>query len=251
MAKSKSKNISSTDLFSIHFVPSLIVFLVMLLLIGYSWRTATQTIIQTRSEEVNVRSLLVEDNIKQRINSYDNALQAGAGFISASNGVSRDEWQIFVNKLNIEERFPAMIGFGYVELVTDSTLQAYKDKINKENPQILNFRPNNLGTGSYATVTYLEPQNERNRSFIGADVFTDISRTQAIEYSRDQGKSSVSDVIEITQPDNVTKINGITIYNPVYKSGTSLSTLENRRQAIIGYTYTPLRADILFGEIFA
>lgn len=250
MTKPSIKYITTADLFSIHFVPTLIVFLVMMVLIGFSWRTASQTIIDTRNEEVDVRSQLVETNISQRYAIYDNALRSGAGLYAGTSFVDRTEWRTFVNALDIEKQLPAMMGFGYIEVLNSQTLPAYVSRMQAEGFTDFRVRSNDPNRGVYASITYIEPMNERNVTVIGGDVYNEENRREAIEHARDQSTTTVTDVVNMLQSDGVDRQNGITVYFPIYRDGAATDTLEERREAIEGFIYAPLRADILFGDIF-
>lgn len=250
MAKPSIKYITSADLFSIHFIPTLIVFLVMMVLIGFSWRTASQETLKTQSSEVEVRSQLIEANILQHFNIYDNALRSGAGLYSGTSFVDRSEWRAFANSLDIENRLPAMLGFGYIEVLTPQTLPAYTARIQAEGFTDFQVRTNDPNRDTITSITYIEPMNERNQAAIGGDAYNEENRREALERARDERRTTVTDVVNMLQPDGTSRQNGITLFYPIYRDGAPLDTLEQRREAIEGYVYAPLRTEALFGGIF-
>ncbi len=249
MAKTKLKYLTTSDLFSIHFVPTLIVFLVMMILIGFSWRTASEAIIDSQNDQVTMRSLFVEANITQRFDIYDNALRGGAGLFESSNEVTREDWTRYVSSLDIPQTLPAMLGFGYSELIPAADLPAYVTRMRESGYPNFNLKSAGPARELYSSVTYIEPDTERSRQVIGGDMLIEENRREAMDRARDSGLTSMTDIVSMLQDDG-SRQNGITIFHPVYRTGAPINTVEERRQAIIGFVYAPLRSDAMFGDIF-
>ncbi len=249
MAKTTLRNITTADLFSIHFIPTLIVFLVMMVLIGFSWRTASQAIVETQNEQVKVRSQFVESNIAQTFSNYDNALRSGAGLFNSSSDVSRDEWRSFVEAFDITNRLPALIGIGYGKLVSAAEKPAFEAMLQAEGFPNYAIRPPEPDRDQYLAITYIEPADARNLSVIAGDMFSEERRREAAQLARDTGTTTLTDVVSLLQTDG-SRQNGITAYYPIYRKGAPIETEEQRRQAFTGVIYAPLRANDLFGKIF-
>lgn len=249
MVRAKLKSITRFDLFSMHVIPTFIVFLMMMVLIGFSWRTATRAVTDTRNETVDELGSTVQANIKQRLQLYENTLRAASGLFESSDSVSRDEWRRFVASLDIKESLPASLVLGYAEIIPASQLNAYEARIRAEGFPTFNVTPEEPARDIYSSVTYFEPDNDRNRQAFGGDMLVNAPRREAMERARDSGKTSMSDVASTLQEDG-SRENGITIYQPVYRPKAPIDTVEQRRAALTGYIYTALRSSDLFGNVF-
>lgn len=249
MAGSKTRYITSSDLFSIHFIPTLIVFLVMMLLIGFSWRTAAQVIEDTENEQIDIRAQFVETSLKERTEAYENVLRSGAGVIRGSDPITHKKWELFIAGLDVENRFPAAIGFGYAKIVKANELNTHIASVNAEGFADYTLISPNPPRDVYVPVTYIEPLNDRNRTVLGGDIYNDPERKLVIDYASENNSVSVTGVVPIKQPDGGLK-HGVYAYYPVYSAGLPISTAEERRAAVTGYIYMPFIADDLFEGIF-
>lgn len=99
------------------------------LILGY--RTYTNNL---EKEQIQFNSLTknVIQQIKNRMATYREILYSGVGFFEASHHVSREEWHIFVNKLQLKELFPGIQGLGYSLVLRENELQANIEDIQAE-----------------------------------------------------------------------------------------------------------------------
>lgn len=240
---------TSSELLSLHFLPTVIVFFTIMILVGFNWRTATRAIIQSETEQVNVRSNYIETNIRQQLAMNDHVLRAGVGLFEASTEVSRQEWKNFVSVMDIAEQLPAMLGLGYVEVVPASRLEQFETSVRAEGFSDFAVTPREPTRPVYTSVKYIEPMNKRNASILGGDMFTEEKRRTAMEHARDSSETSVTDVVKVRLEDNSLH-NSIVMYRPLYSRDMAANTAEERRAALQGYVYAPLESDSLFGNIF-
>jgi signal transduction histidine kinase/ActR/RegA family two-component response regulator len=102
----------------------------------------------------------------------------------------------------------------------------------------------------YTAIVYLQPAEISNKRAIGFDMFTEPVRRQAMEKARDTGIPTASGRVTLIQefdrePDQA----GFLIYAPVYQKGVPLDTEAERRAALLGYVYSPYRADDFLAPI--
>jgi signal transduction histidine kinase len=102
----------------------------------------------------------------------------------------------------------------------------------------------------YTSILYLEPLDERNQRAIGYDMFSEPVRRAAMEQARDTGEPTASGKVTLVQEfGRDASQAGFLIYVPVYQIGTSPTTVEERRNALVGYVYSPFRSDDLLHGI--
>jgi signal transduction histidine kinase len=249
MVRKKIQTITRFDLFSTHIIPATIVFIMMMILIGFSWRTATRGIIEEQNEEVEVRATFVKSNIHERIALYENTLRAAAGLFTSSSFVSRDEWAKYVELLEIDKRLPGMIGIGYVDILSRDQIPAYESRIRSEGLPNFTVNPVEPVRDFYTSITYISPLTERNLQVLGGDMYTEEVRRAAMERARETGAGSMTDTVSILQ-DNLERKNGVVLYFPIYTKNADLSTPEKRKAAISGYVYSPISPENIFNPIF-
>ena len=100
----------------------------------------------------------------------------------------------------------------------------------------------------YTSIIYLEPFRDRNLRAFGYDMFSEPVRRAAMEQARDSGAPALSGKVELVQETGKEVQAGTLMYVPVYRSGAPIDTVEQRRTALIGWSYSPYRMkDLLEG----
>ncbi|MDQ3123863.1 MAG: CHASE domain-containing protein, partial [bacterium] len=135
---------------STHFLPSFLVFIMMMILIGFSWQNAIRNVQQSKLDQVQVRADFVETSITQRLETYANVLRAGAGLFNSSTEVNKDEWKVFAESLDIQNRYPALIGLGYSKVVTAAEKDAFEKSIQSEGTKNFTISPSEPKRTIYA-----------------------------------------------------------------------------------------------------
>src|SRR6185503_11232061 len=101
-------------------------------------------------------------------------------------------------------------------------------------------------------ILYLEPANTANQKAIGFDMASEDVRRKAMEAARDSGNPTASGKVELVQEQYLGgNQKGFLIYAPVYRKGVPIDTVDERRQALIGFVYSPYRIDDFLAPITA
>lgn len=194
-----------------------------------------------------------EDRIYARMDAYVAMLRSSQALFAASeSGVSRTEWRAFVRRSQVEKRYPGVLGIGFSKRVAAEDLVDFVARVramdSDELDEFVVHPPD--PRDEYHVILYLEPMNVRNRAAIGYDMFTEPTRREAMVRARDIGSATMSGRVTLVQEIDDDKQPGFLIYAPVYRGGPVPPTLEERRQALEGFVYSPFRADDLFAGIF-
>jgi PAS domain S-box-containing protein len=188
--------------------------------------------------------------IQERLGSYALILQGAAGLLAGSDSVDRKEWRTYVEKLSAHESVPSVQGIGFSKLVPPDKLAAHVASIRAEGFPEYSVRPSGE-RAVYTSIIYLEPFEGRNLRAFGFDMFSEPVRRNAMERARDMGKAALSGKVELVQETGKEVQAGTLMYVPVYRNGAPLDTVEQRRSALIGWTYSPYRMNDLMGDILA
>ncbi len=185
-----------------------------------------------RAEERFRRAVLsTEDLIDRRLHLYVVTLRGVAGLFSVLDTVTVEDFHRYVDRLRIQEHYPGIQGIGWTER--------------------LSARP--LGRGEFHEVhaiRYLEPMDARNRAAIGYDMYSEPTRRLAMARARDGGGPAFSGRVRLVQEIVGQEQAGFLLYLPVYRDGQALATEAERRDQLMGFVYSPFRADDLFAGIF-
>lgn len=190
-----------------------------------------------------------QDDIQNRLDTYIAMLRSGSGLFAANDQVSRQQFRAYVDRLDLQERYPGIRGIGFsaqVQPVQKATVVAQMRQQGFDSFTIQPDFPRDI----YHTILYLEPLDRRNQAAIGFDMFTQPIRRAAMEKARDTGTPTASGRVTLVQEIDQHKQAGFLIYVPVYRQGAVPTTVEQRRATLQGFIYSPFRTDDLFRGIF-
>ncbi len=193
-------------------------------------------------------------SIERRMDAYVESLWAGIGLFSASESVEPDEWRDFVKTQNIVERKPGINGLGYVHPVHYKDIKRFERKMRKNGlsgfkaKEVPNYKysPNDENKGYRYLITYIEPL-KANIAAQGLDLSSEPNRFMAANLARDTGRVSITGKIKLVQDESIGY--GFLIYAPLYKKGAPIGTLEEKREAHIGWVYAPLFNNHFYDEV--
>jgi PAS domain S-box-containing protein len=183
------------------------------------------------------------------IHENEQILRGAAGLINASDVVNRDEWRRYVETLNLVDDYPGILGVGFSIWLTPSEKEEHVRTIRAEGFPDYVIRPDGQRP-VYTSIIYLEPFNWRNKRAFGYDMFFEPVRRKAMEMARDEGVATLAAKIVLLQETDKDVQNGMLMYVPVYRKGMPVGTVEERRAAIQGFAYSPVRfADFIHATL--
>jgi len=219
----------------------------LVLLIGWAvggWLFSVLQSERMRLDAFQLDALISECQaaIKARMETYVNALQAGASLFEASEFVEREEWKRFTESLDLADRYPGIHGLGVIFPLKESDKEKYlaQYSLGRE----LSIRPL-PGAGSvlpdpagwkYFVITYLEPE-ATNLAAIGLDIASEAKRQHAARVARDYGIPQISGRITLIQDHD--KRAGFILFVPMYLPGREHDTVHSRRTNFRGWIFAP------------
>ncbi|MGZ5523624.1 MAG: CHASE domain-containing protein [Methylomonas sp.] len=209
--------------------------------VGYQLIQRNQKLLETDFE---LESQRISNKISVRFSSYTQLLRGAAGLFAASDKVTREDWHNYVEKLDLDQNFKGMQGLGFAVVIPPDQLQSHIQAIRAEGFPDYVVKPE--GTRDfYTSIIFLEPFTGRNLRAFGYDMFSEPTRRAALELARDTGATATTGIVRLLQETKVDVQAGILVYHPVYANGALLQTVEQRRKALIGWTYSPYRMNDL------
>lgn len=194
------------------------------------------------------QAIMIRDDVFKRFKDYEVGIEFGSAFVMASEHISRDEWQLFYNAQKIDEHFPGVWGYGYVELVEPEGIDEFVVSMRGDGAPEYTVK-NHPGfesadvSGTSYLIKYHEPAS-RNRAVWGLNVAARPENRRVYDEARDSGEIRISDPIRLYQGgDNEW---GLVFVVPVYSRDMETLTIEQRREAIVGWVVTSIGLDRFF-----
>lgn len=213
-----------------------------------SWKNSQEGEIE--QAEVRFNTEIVEHvlAIKNRMQDYEQILRAGVALFDASNKVDRNEWKSFAKSIQVQKKYPGTLGYAYATVVPHDEIKIHEAKMQTEG--FPNYRVRPIGKGSMLTaIIFLEPLNSRNIAAIGYNMFKEPNRLAAMKRALETGEAALAGRVKLVQENKGPVQAGTLMYLPVYQKGVELKTAEDRRAAIMGFVYAPLRMGDLMNGI--
>ncbi len=231
-------------------LPAMLMLLVVIWVLSLVWQELSRRHHQYLQDRFLVESQRISTKISERMLAGGLILRGGAGFFSGSAQVGREEWRRYIDKLNLERSIPGVQGVGYSQLVPPRQLTDHQRKVRSEGFVDYAIKP--AGAREvYTSIIYLEPFSGRNLRAFGYDMFSEPVRRAAMEKARDSGDVALSGKVYLVQETKTDVQTGTLAYYPVYRNGTPVQTLEQRRAALIGWVYSPYRMGDLLRAVVA
>ncbi len=157
----------------------------------------------------------VAEIIKSRMNDYSQILKGCQGLFYASDKVTKENFRVYIDKLDLEKNFPEIQGLAAsvylpvkdtagLEKEMRSIIPGYKIKSNFNNPYI-------------APVTFIEPLTDRNLRAVGFDLYSEDYRRQAIIRAIKTGQPSITKKIKLVQETGKNVQPGFLMFLAIYE----------------------------------
>jgi signal transduction histidine kinase len=184
--------------------------------------------------------------IGDRLDTYTALLRGTAGLFAAGGEVGPEAFAAYVGRLHLRAAYPGAQGIGFARRIAPEEAAALVDAMRRL-PGREGFRlwpePADAEAARERTaILHLEPMDDRNRTALGFDMYTEPTRREAMARARDTGIAAASGAVRLVQEiEPANRQAGFLIYVPVYAGGAVPETLELRRERLVGWAYSPFR----------
>ena len=224
----------------------IVLLLTVLLTIGL-WRHAETQFIQRDRDNFLRVSEKHKNILITRMDDYEQVLRGGAALFAATGMPSREQWRAYVERLELDQTLPGILGTGFALMVPREGKDAHERSIRAEG--FANYAITPPGNRDMlSSIVYIEPFTGRNLRAFGYDMFSDPIRREAMERARDTSQPALSQKVTLVQETDSGVQPGFLIYFPVYNTALPTDTIAARRAALIGFVYSPFRSfDLMEG----
>jgi PAS domain S-box-containing protein len=228
-----------------------VVLAVCLMLTLIAWHAALGNADDNAARAFASRAKEIESAIRARMLAYEQVLRGGIGLFRASREVERHEWRAYVAALKIEENYPGTVALGYSQRISHADKESHIEMVRGQGFADYTIQPEGERE-DYFPIVFIEPFNERNRRAFGYDMFSETVRRQAMAQARDNAVTVISNKVVLVQESAQNAQPAVLMYLPLYRAGETISTVEERRQALQGYVHGAFRVgDLMRGILSA
>ena len=190
----------------------------------------------------------IQSNIDNQINLYIALLNGGRGFIESTENITKKQFANYIRGLEIDKNYAGIQGIGYSKIFTAEDRESFIKQMKSEGFTDYKNYPE-TEEKRFHSVIYFEPLTDLNKKQIGYNMSTEASRRTAMEKARDTGKAATSGKVKLVSEDKAGEENGFIIYLPIYKKDSMPQIVEERQENLIGYIYSPFKANDFLHEI--
>lgn len=225
---------------------AVLVLTVVITMLG--WVLSSQAIEKRANDRFAFEVQDAQQRIQTRFNQYEQILRGGVAFFDAYSQVNREQWNKYVSSLNLQINLPGLQGFAFAERVNPADLPEHIARIRAEGFGQYTVAPAGQ-RDLYFPITLIEPFDVQNQRAFGFDMFSEPVRREAMTRAMDTGRATLSGIVQLKQDKAENATPGFLMYLPVYKPGVELRSVQDRRQAIRGFVYSPFRGVDLMGNV--
>lgn len=220
-----------------------------LLFTALAWHLARRSAEEDARQRFDFRIAEIKFAVHSRMQAQVQVLRGAGGLFAASVEVGRSGWRDYVKALRLESAYPGIQGLGFAQRILPGEMAGHLRKVRGEGFPDYSVRPPGE-RDEYTSIVYLEPFDWRNRRAFGYDMFAEPVRRAAMTAARDSGEVAISGKVKLEQETEHEVQPGFLIYLPVYRHGARTDTPAQRRAALRGYVYSPLRMhDLMEGVL--
>lgn len=203
-----------------------------------AWETAGERFEFERRADVEAERVI--DALK----NYSTAVRFTGIFLNNSQGTTRREFRGYAE--NVLEQYPGLQAISWNPRIKKDQLEIYERAAQKNGFAGFRFTERNekgelipvLERDEYFVVYYIEPLQD-NRAALGFDIGSNKTRLETIHLARDTGETAITGKITLVQEEE--RQPGFLILHPLYKSGVSLDSVEDRRRYLEGFSVGVVR----------
>lgn len=197
-------------------------------------RTMAEARLAADAEQVVAR-------LRQQLLTYELITRGGVSLLAAVERPSVRQWRNYAEGLELETRFPGMLGLCYAMAMSPPQLQEFQ--LGQREASRVLFRVDPPGMRArYGPIVLLEPQTLANADAVGFDMLTEPVQAAAMAAARDTASARLTAPMPAVQSGSGP---GLVIYAPVYRSGIIPADPSARAAALSGWVCAPFRLDIL------
>ncbi len=180
----------------------------------------------------------VTDGVEERFSDVIHGLNGLKGLFAARENVKRAEFMAYMGSHDLPNEFPGVRGFGYLQRIKPGSVPAFVADTRADGmPQFAIKQLYNTSPDDLYVAKFIEPVAS-NAGVQGLDAGSETAPREALLHAIDTGEPTLTSTFKLVQDKGNTP--GVLLLMPVYANGSRHLTVQERRNAIIGFAYAPI-----------
>lgn len=217
---------------------TVVVIIIPLGLTFYLWKITSEKDYQQAEIEFKAIAQDNENALRYRLDSYSHALLGGLSYFQNVPNLTRESWNNYLSVIPLKENYTGINGVGVIYPVPEQNKAEFISEAQKDGAPTFSIHPETHNLPNYV-IKYIYPE-ESNQAAIGLNIAFEKNRREAAELARDTGDPAITKKISLVQDD--TQSPGFLLLYPIYDQNVRVRTVEQRRQALLGWIYAPFVA---------
>jgi PAS domain S-box-containing protein len=258
-----STNTSSEETRRWNLIPWMVL-LTALILTLTGWYVVEQMVARSNNIQFQLHIERLKTAITNRLGAYEQMLRGVSVFAAhsmATHGAlmtsdathddsARDEWHIYLGKLQLDKYYPGIQTVGFGPWIPASKLEEHIAAVRAEGkfPQYTVYPKGQRE--AYVPALFLEPLTKDKVGVVGFDMFSESIRRAALQYARNTGETGITNKLTLVSEKGSRKQSAFLMYFPIYREDSQPTTVAQRQAAIVGFVYGAFRMNDLMKGIF-
>ncbi len=205
-----------------------------------AWRFFVVSIDGTAKNAFDDLLLAFTGELERSMTAYEQVLSGAASLVQTNPTISRRDFRRYLDVVQVTRRYPGQQGIGYSVMFPANQLATVEQRVRDEGFE--NFKVTPQGNRkTYSAIIFIEPFDWRNKRAFGYDMYSEPVRRTAMARARDTGLPAASGAVKLVQETKSDIQAGFLLYLPIYSGFQMPDTVEERRQTIKGFVYSPFR----------
>jgi serine phosphatase RsbU (regulator of sigma subunit)/CHASE1-domain containing sensor protein/anti-sigma regulatory factor (Ser/Thr protein kinase) len=238
-------------------VAAYVVLLISLLLTALVYNYVRQNVEAQNRLRFDEATQATQEAIERRTKAYLDAMFGARGLFYASESVTRQEWDNYVEGIEPDKRYDGLQALSYAERVNPQEREAFSRRAQTEG--LPSLQPDLVPGGErrmYFPITYIGPLDAANQERLNYDFYADPVHREAMDQARDTGEPQATKMVDVlteAPEDHSADLalrSGFVVYLPIYQEGEPLETVAERRNALRGFIVGRFVSEELLDGIF-
>ena len=212
----------------------------MLCLVYLYWHDQQRQAVDQQRSAFEMASSRIAYNLTDRMDAYELVLRGVKGYFDGSESIDRDEFQAYVDALQLEQKRPGLQGISLLLWVARVALPLHADAMRHKGYEGYNIWPPGK-RAHYAAITHIEPFAGSNLKVLGFDAATMPAAREALQRAADSGDLAMTDQIQLVQDSGDAPDAALVMYLPLYDKHSIPTSLEERRGSLVGWVSAQFR----------
>ncbi|HVH34125.1 MAG TPA: CHASE domain-containing protein, partial [Tahibacter sp.] len=199
-------------------LPALFVLALSLGATVMAWRVSAEAARASQHQRFEHQVQQLAAAIEQRLRGYVDALRGAQGLYAASESVEADEWQRYWDQVDLQSRYPAVVGVGYAARIEARERGDFEGAMAVGRRGGFRIWP--AGERErYFPVTFLEPAEGANLLLLGYDLGSEPARHEALQRAVTRDEVALSGRINVAGSAAGDTEAGFALYAPLHGGG--------------------------------